>query len=72
MKLYPGNGIRYVLPQYVNIDDLGNNLKLFFRVNDIYRDIEILIESNGSLIKKIKKNQVFPSQMESITLDKNY
>ena len=31
------------LPQYVNIDDLGNNLKLFFRVNDIYRDIEILI-----------------------------
>lgn len=70
VKLYPGNGIRYVLPQYVNIDDLDNNLKLFFRVNDIYKDIEILIESNGRLIKKIKKNQVFPSQMESITLDK--
>ncbi|GFN36097.1 sarcosine oxidase subunit alpha [Tepidimicrobium xylanilyticum] len=71
VRLRTGNGIRYVIPQYINTDNLNENLKLFYRVNNIYRGIEILIESNGKVIKRIKKNQVFPSQMESIFLEKN-
>lgn len=71
VRLRTGNGIRYVIPQYINTDNLNENLKLFYRVNNIYRGIEILIESNGKVIKRIKKNQVFPSQMESILLEKN-
>lgn len=71
VRLRTGNGIRYVIPQYINTNNLNENLKLFYRVNNIYRGIEILIESNGKVIKRIKKNQVFPSQMESILLEKN-
>lgn len=40
------------------------------RVDNIYKNIEIIVETNGKVIKKFKRNQLFPSEMESILLRK--
>lgn len=70
VHLYPEKGVRYVLPQYLDIDNLDENINLFMRVDNIYKNIEIIVETNGKVIKKFKRNQLFPSEMESILLRK--
>lgn len=70
VHLYPEKGVRYVLPQYLDIDNLDENINLFMRVDNIYKNIDIIVETNGKVIKKFKRNQLFPSEMESILLRK--
>ena len=60
-----GNGIRYIVPQKI----CGNGeVKLFFRVDNIYRKAKINVCADGELVKTVSKNIVTPGEMESLDL----
>ena len=64
-----GNGVSYVLPKtiYLN-DDLMWNIN--FRVNKPYKDVNLVIKQNNEVVKKIKKAYLIPAEMESVKLVK--
>lgn len=70
VKLKPGNGVGYVLPQYINISNLDEKTDVFFRVNNIFDDVKLSVETPDTKIKEIKKKKLLPAEMESVSLKK--
>lgn len=67
----PGDGIGYVVPQFIYIDDVKDNLSLKFRVRKPMKDINIIISEGDNIIKKIFKPAIVPSEMEIVRLPKD-
>ena len=60
--------IRYTVPSIIsNICDV----KVYFRVNDIYSNVKIRVKSEDKVIFEKKKAKVAPGEMETITLKEN-
>lgn len=70
-EVNPGNGIGYVVPQLVYIDDVKDKLSFKFRVRKPYKDVDIYIKEGDKVIKKIFKPAIIPSEMEIVKLDKS-
>lgn len=70
-EVSPGNGIGYVVPQLVYIDDVKDKLSFKFRVRKPYKDVTIYIKEGEKVIKKLFKPAIIPSEMEIIKLDKS-
>ena len=57
--------VRYMIPQKItSIKDV----KLYFRVCDIYRDATISVLADGNVISSRKKKKLAPGEMESVTV----
>ena len=69
-EVEPGNGIGYVVPQYIYIDDVKDSLSLKFRVRKPFKDVNIFIKEGDKIIKKIFKPAIIPSEMEIVKLNK--
>lgn len=65
-----GKGIRYIVPQKINIDNIEDNIDFFMRSKDIYKDVKIIVATDDKVIKTISKKQLLPSEMESVVLRK--
>ena len=59
--------IRYTVPS--KITEL-NDVKVYFRVADVYRNVKIIVNSGEKTIYEKKKTKVVPGEMEVITLKK--
>ena len=70
-EVSPGNGIGYVVPQFVYIDDVKEKLSFKFRVRKPYKDVTIYIKEGEKVIKKLFKPAIIPSEMEIVKLDKS-
>lgn len=62
-----GNGVRYIVPQKVNIKS-GKNIKLYFRVNEVFSGASIVLTIDDKEVIKRKKAKITPGEMESVTL----
>jgi len=62
----PGNGVRYIVPQTINVD--GEATSLYLRVSNIYRNVKLIVKADGEVIRTITKNIVTPGEMEKIEL----
>ena len=67
IKVNPGNGIGYVVPQYIEKNN-QEDIALKFRVRKPIKNVDIIIESNNEVIKKLPKLVMIPSEMENIKL----
>ena len=67
----PGKGILYAVPNYIFIDEADDQITFKFRVNKPYKDIDILFKIGDTVIRKIHKNAIIPSEMEVIKIEKN-
>jgi hypothetical protein len=47
-----------------------NDVKVYFRVADVYRNVKIIVNSGEKTIYEKKKTKVAPGEMEVITLKK--
>lgn len=70
-EVLPKEGINYVVPQVIYIDDVKDSCSLKFRVKQPYKDINIVISEQGNVIKKIFKPAIVPSEMEIVKLNKD-
>lgn len=63
-----GEGLGYVLPHKVHVN--GEGFRLATRVRQPMPKAEIVFRSNGTIIKKIKKINLFPAEMIMIDIKK--
>ena len=64
------NGVRYTVPQKVNILTMKDGLKVRFRVGDVYKDKYISVYAGEERIIHKKKKILAPGEMEEVLLEK--
>lgn len=64
-------GVRYTVPQKVNIEDMRDSLKVRFRVGDVYRDKFVSVYAGKECLIHKKKKILAPGEMEEIILEKD-
>lgn len=62
------NGIRYVVPQKINPDNVDDSVNFFMRVDNVYKNVFIEVLSEGKTILKVKRPVVSPGEMENIKI----
>lgn len=69
IKTVAGEGVRYIVPNEIRVDNLEEGISLLMRVRNIYRDHKMVIKGNGTVLKEINKIQFAPGEMEEVVLD---
>lgn len=69
-ELYADKGLTYILPQRARMDQIDQFLEVFFRVNDVYQDISIVVKSGDGEIARFKRDFAVPGEMEKIRIPK--
>ena len=64
----PGEGIGYIVPQKIKVEQLDKPIEFFTRVRDVYMDSKIVVRLDGEVIREIKKKYMIPSEMERIMI----
>lgn len=67
IRLVTDGKIRYTVPQRISANE---DVTVYFRVSDIYRDIRITVRDGENLLINKKKLKVAPGEMETVTLTK--
>lgn len=57
--------IRYTVPQRITAQ---KDIKVYFRVSDVFRNVKINVYADGGLILSRKKQRVAPGEMENVVL----
>lgn len=71
VPLLAENGVRYTVPQVLNVDTMNNTVTVRFRVADVYKDRYISVYYDDKLISKKKKKVLAPGEMEQVVLKKS-
>ncbi|WP_416198551.1 MAG: Thioredoxin reductase [Sporanaerobacter sp.] len=69
IETIPGEGIRYIVPQKIRVENVEDGINLFMRVTEIYKNSKLVVKKNDTVLKEIKKIQLTPGEMEEIILD---
>jgi len=64
-----GNGIRYVLPQFIDKSKKPEVIKIYFRTTKIFSDKYTYAKCNNKFIGKKKNLRLLPAQMEFIEIN---
>ncbi|SHK29981.1 Thioredoxin reductase [Anaerobranca californiensis DSM 14826] len=62
------NGVRYIVPQVVELENIEEKLTLMMRVDNIYHNAKLLVKDGERVIKSIKRNHLAPGEMETVNL----
>ena len=69
-ELKAENGIRYTVPQSIDINNMQDKVTVRFRVADVYKDRYISVYYDGVQVSKRKKKVLAPGEMEQVILKK--
>lgn len=61
------NGVRYTVPQRINIHQ-KDEVKIYFRVANVYRNKRVVVTLGDEIISNRKKQKLAPGEMESVTI----
>ncbi len=64
------NGIRYTVPEKININRMDDSVIVRFRVTDIFKNANIAVFFDGERTIRKKRLIMVPSEMEEIKLEK--
>ena len=70
LEVHTGDGVTYTVPQHIRPNRVAKNCDLFFRVNRICGDSQILVKSGDTLIARFPREHLAPGEMEHIVLPK--
>lgn len=70
-EMKTGFGVRYIVPQNVvtYANKVDSEIKLYFRVDNNYKKVKVILKADGIQILKKSKPIVVPGEMESIELN---
>ena len=68
LEVAAGDGVSYTVPQHIRPQRLDKGCGIFFRVNRICGDSEIVVTSGETQIAKFKREHLAPGEMEQIHL----
>ena len=63
----PGNGVRYVLPQRVNLDH-GEDVSLYLRVTEPFGKVRFTVRSGETVLASAVRLKAAPGEMEKLTV----
>ena len=69
IEVEPSDGVRYTVPQKIDIKNMKENILLRFRVDNIYKNRSIIVEMDDEIIIKRKKKVLAPGEMEQLNID---
>ena len=64
------SGVRYTVPSTVRPDRTEEQLKIRFRVGDVYKDVCVSVYFDDARVRRQKKRVLAPGEMEQIVLTK--
>jgi len=64
------NGVRYTVPQSLDIAHMKDQITVRFRVADVYKDRYISVYYDGTRVSRRKKKVLAPGEMEQVILKK--
>lgn len=70
IDLVSGEGVRYVVPRYIHLENADDTLKIRFRVGGVFQNCYISTYFDGECIARKKRPVVAPGEMEEIKLTK--
>ncbi|MBR7162243.1 MAG: NAD(P)/FAD-dependent oxidoreductase [Clostridia bacterium] len=65
------NGVRYTVPQTIDVANMSDSVTVRFRVADIYQNRAVCVYYDGKKISSRKKRVLAPGEMEQVILKKN-
>ncbi len=65
------NGVRYTVPQQIQVEGMQDSLIIRFRVADVFRDRWISVYYDGVRVSRKKKRVLAPGEMEQVILKKS-
>lgn len=65
------NGVRYTVPQTLDIANMRDKVVVRFRVSDVFKDRSIAVYYDDKLISRRKKKVLAPGEMEQVILKKD-
>lgn len=68
LEVRPGEGLGYAVPQRIRPDLVKKDCGIFFRVNRVYGESEILVTSEGTRLAAYPRAHLAPGEMERIVL----
>lgn len=68
IAVVPMNGVRYTVPQHIDLEHMAEQITLRFRVADVYRDRSVCVYLNDTCISRRKKRIMAPGEMEQVIL----
>lgn len=71
VSTFAGNGLGYIVPQKIDVNQLDDTIELKFRVKKIYKHSKLVVNVDGAELKSIKKNVMLPAEMEKIVIKKS-
>ncbi len=69
VETVPGNGISYIVPHTIRVNNIENKVDLLMRVRQVFHDVRMIIKADGEKIREIKKSHLLPGEMERVSLD---
>lgn len=68
IECIPGEGVRYVMPQKIELTDDNRDISLYFRVKEPAKDVTLELFSNGKTLARMKKQKINPGEMETMKI----
>ncbi len=69
IEIKTGNGVRYTVPERLDLSADPESVRIFFRVGNVYKKVQLIIETeSGKVISKRAKSAVAPGEMESMEI----
>ena len=65
-----GNGIGYIVPHKVRVENIEDELNLFMRVRNVYHNAKLVIKFDDKVFKEVKKSHLAPGEMENVKIKK--
>lgn len=70
VRVVPASGIRYVVPQYIDVTDQAETVKLFMRPTDVFKGstIELRSDSGEGPLAKFRRSRLTPGEIVVLTV----
>ena len=65
-----GNGLGYILPQKVDVNNIDGAVDFKFRVRTPMENKKIVVKLNGEVIRSVVRPHLLPAEMETISIKK--
>lgn len=70
IKVIPSGGVRYTVPQIIDVDNMVDSITLRFRVDNVYKNKDIVLMLGEKELAHTRKRIVAPGEMEQMKVDK--
>lgn len=71
VAIRPQGGVRYTVPQYIDPENMAEQITVRFRVADVYRNHSVCVYLNDTCISRRKKRIMAPGEMEQVVLSRD-